>query len=389
MTSLTDGPNRVLISPTIAEMPDLLQWQPGSEATFNQVFASFLDLVGRTLGYALSDLQRDDPALSGQLMARVGQTPTPELLRVLLAPDMTFLVLWRQADRVAHLVKFLDQSLTLEAVRAGRATWSGAEAWTALGDTQVLADGTVIPGSTISGFVPLDLDSPNVRRVMVMAEAPAVPEGDAALDGLYLEPLFPEERLSVLEDVESAWGAIQSTSDVVARFVAKFVQVLVLQRNSAEDDAFSSSSYGRYIGRVVIGNPQTGNTLRLAEAIVHEAIHALLYMQVQSYPWGSVDGPYTDDITVKSPWTGAALPVSSFLQACFVWYGLTNFYCMAVGEKSFADQERVNSRLARVVSGFVGDPLLSLLRKDDAARVADEIVDAIKRMQARVQANLK
>ena len=76
----------------------------------------------------------------------------------------------------------------------------------------------------------------------------------------------------------AAWHEVSATSKVVADFVAKFVQVIVLQSDNIRPK-FSSVSTGSYIGLVIIRNPHSENVsdTGLAEVMVHEAIHALLF----------------------------------------------------------------------------------------------------------------
>ena len=65
--------------------------------------------------------------------------------------------------------------------------------------------------------------------------------------------------------------------------------------------------------------------LDIAEALVHEAIHSLLYMQERCHPWVPAE-LYAPVPRVVSPWRGRNLALRPFLQACFVWYGILQFW---------------------------------------------------------------
>jgi hypothetical protein len=118
----------------------------------------------------------------------------------------------------------------------------------------------------------------------------------------------------------------------------------------------------------------------IADAIVHEAIHALLYMQEQKKSW-----VYDPDLCkpiprVVSPWTGRHLALRPFLQACFVWYGLLHFWCLALSAGAF-DSARIRERIVRSGIGFWDKPLLDYIDSYKAALCPD-LLKAIQEMQS-------
>ncbi len=69
-----------------------------------------------------------------------------------------------------------------------------------------------------------------------------------------------------------------------------------------------------------------------------------------------------------------------FLQACFVWYGLANFWSQAHGSKGFADTREVRGWLERTLSGFTKGPLLQHIREFEDV-LSREVRDGIAEMQ--------
>jgi len=235
----------------------------------------------------------------------------------------------------------------------------------------VLPSGEVRRGPLIRGFMPLDLDSPYATTIDLSGSTSRVPPR---------RPLEGKERTMVLDRMKTVKRGIEATSDVVGEFVVAFTKVLVLQKDEAQ--GFSSGSEGRYVGRSAIGNPQMSSVdeLELAEAVVHEAIHSLLYMQEHYQPWALAESLYRVDQKVVSPWTGTPLPVRPFLQACFVWYGVLNFWSRALLAESFPEK-LTYPRIRRAASGFLKGPLLGLLEREDREGISPDVRGAIDEMQ--------
>ena len=72
----------------------------------------------------------------------------------------------------------------------------------------------------------------------------------------------------------------------------------------------------------------------LADGVVHEAIHGLLFLEQLDKEWAD-DWTTLSAGTAQSPWTGRVLPAGAYLEACFVWYGLVNFSLIAIDSDEF------------------------------------------------------
>ncbi|WP_462186873.1 MULTISPECIES: hypothetical protein [unclassified Frankia] len=119
----------------------------------------------------------------------------------------------------------------------------------------------------------------------------------------------------------------------------------------------------------------------LAEGVVHEAIHGLLYRECLQRPW--VGGDAAVEVPcVRSPWTGRLLPVRPFLEAVHVWFGLAHLW--ALGSRTAGFEPRaVRARLVRSVRGFAQGSVADLVRPwwPDIRR---EVVERIDGLQAHV-----
>ncbi|MGO8938196.1 MAG: aKG-HExxH-type peptide beta-hydroxylase [Mycobacterium sp.] len=368
-------------------MPDVLRWEEVSQAGLDAVFDAYVAFVSQALdvaflsqalGHTLGEYERQESALARNLAAKLQTVPAPDFLRVVLAPEFTHRLLWPHPDRLQRICEFLDKALHAEGVISGREEAADCDVWTALGDMKVLQSGEILRGVNIPGLPPLDLDSPNVTS--------AVRSEEFAPDQFRL--LSNHVRPLVIDRMTIAWNEISATSKLVADFVAKFVQVIVLQ-NENTSTRHSSGSNGQYIGQVVITNPHSeyAGDIEIAEAIVHEAIHSLLFMALHTVPWGTDHNhTYATGVKIVSPWTGTPLDVEQFLQACFVWYGLLHFWDLALRVKTFKGSDKARSRLAEALRGFVGSPLLDNLDNEDRKILRDDVSNAIETMQSRVKA---
>jgi hypothetical protein len=119
----------------------------------------------------------------------------------------------------------------------------------------------------------------------------------------------------------------------------------------------------------------------VAESLVHEAIHALLYMQERRKAWVTTN-LYQGPQVLISPWTGSRLPLRPFMQACLVWYGLLNLWCAGLLEDQF-DPLHVRARIAVALGGFLQGPLVDRLAPWRAG-ISDDVVEAIAVLQDQV-----
>lgn len=356
---------------SLADIPSALTWSDGElltsvHAAFeSRVLDALTDLVG-------AGIAQDAPAIE-ELAERV-QSASEALTRVLLAPDVTARLLWRDERSIPIVAQYLCDCLTAEESRAGHRPTIGHPMWTALGDLVSHPSGAVTKSRPVAGVLPVDVDKPDdewrgFRRY---------PE-DVTSAG----PLEPGERDLVLKRMTTAYGEVAASSPVLGQFVAQFAKVVALRSTSAaEATSFSSPNY---IGRVNILNPQLLDEALLAEALVHESIHSFLFMlHEQGSFWGlSASAPGTPG-GVVSPWSGRELPVSAYVQACCVWYGLLNFWALACTTGTKLPRRAFPRRLGQTLKGFLRGPLLDKIDPGSRDLLLPGVADAIQEMQRRV-----
>lgn len=361
-------------APFAEQMPDALGWTTSD--VFVRVHNDYLNRVTYALEEAVWLVKADRPQLGKRLATKLELASDEALMRVLLAPETTKRLLWRDAFPIAAVGEFLCQSLTAEAVRGGLRQQVDQSAWTALGDCMVMQSGDVSASDPIEGVLPVDLDSPNAS-----AELLGATEGTVSW-----KTLERQKREPVLRDLGLAYRGIIASSPVFDTFLPKFARVIVLRRDDHPQFCSFSSRY--HVGRITLINPHLIDEVLQAEALVHEAVHSLLFMQDQRPFWGLQWTGGEEPGNALSPWTGRPLPVSTFLQACFVWYGLFTFWGHASCAESFPSSN-IRARVARSASGFLRGSLLNNLEDRDIAMLDTDVANAITDMQHRVSALLE
>lgn len=352
---------------TIAMLPQTLMWGT-SGAEFRCVELAFAERISEALGGLLPRLRAEAPSIGERLSASLTQAPSETVTRVLLSPNISQQLLWTN-NKPEDIGQFLEHSLLMESVEDGAlSNWQPG--WGPLGDRFVSQKGTPTRWSPIEGRLPIDLESPDV--VALGSSPPAVTQG--------WEPLAPADRAAVLKSLRAAYvqvrgngASLESLMDVCARVV------VIRQKGTGEFCSFSSCNF---VGRIALVNPQLVGELVLAEALVHEAIHAYLYMQEPNPLWGLLPFVGEDPGTVASPWTGREIAACAFLHACFVWYGLF-FFWMRELRRQLATPAAVHHRIVRAASGFMKGPLLDCL-PGRGAMVRDEVKLVLAALQANV-----
>ena len=350
----------------IHRMPDALSWACGT-ADFDAVNYAYMRLLGQTWE------SRSDAHLAA--LARWAGKQGFD--RFLGAPETSRRLLWPGAD-AAEAACFFEASLRAELAFAGQPAEFAGETWTALGDAAFLPDGQRFNWPQEPGMMPLDFGSPRARSI--------------DLTGAEFETAAPRDPYTVVEleaairKVRAALHGVLQACPEAGRFIARFNKVLVIQPDPAAPGRSSSGSNGQFVGRSFVTNVQSPDVTAeaVADAVVHEGIHGLLYMQQVMQPWGPSELIYNQAPAAASPWTGRMLPLRSFLEACFVWYGLLHFWCYALSQSVFEPRE-VRRHLARALNGFLHQRLPDLVA-GHREKVLPDLIESLAALQSNVQA---
>jgi hypothetical protein len=356
----------------------VLEWKGDQTKALDHAESAYSSLVSRRLGAKLGLLEREDAQSASRVIEGLAAADASTLRRVVLAPETSSRLLWGHPGGCDErdLWQYLTDVLEVESSRFDPPATPTATRWSALGDLRI--DGP-------SGAVVVQ---PTAAGVVVDTESPAALCFDYSTlhrDGMELRHYQdPAARELALGRLEGAMRGIDQVNPAAAYFVRRFTLVANVLMD-AESPKFTSGSTAQYIGRSLFCNAHlaSADAELLAESLVHEAIHSLLYMHEVCEPWVLNEQRFTEDAEVESPWTGATLVVRPFLQACFVWFGLAHFWSLAQADSPFRPR-RVQERLAAARDGFLKGPLPERI-SDHAPQIAPQVLNLVREMQAAVE----
>ncbi|MBZ5492077.1 MAG: hypothetical protein LAO76_14185 [Acidobacteriia bacterium] len=185
--------------------------------------------------------------------------------------------------------------------------------------------------------------------------------------GNSLSPILGDDAQHILDKVTGAGNLVRNVNEKAYAFSRQYTEVLVFRYESQYPADFSSGSFQTLPGFSLICNCHltTATEAVLADAIIHEAIHSIIY-QFESFGEPLRRKGKRTNFQVVSPWTGTTLGVESFAQACLVWFGLLHFWKSACdhGKEPVALYERAKK-------GFVSPNYASVCHSTEAHLSAD------------------
>jgi hypothetical protein len=361
---------------SLTNVVEWLSWTSrGERPAWLSSFDAYLHHASERLAEVLASQRAAAPSMVADIQRLLAAASDGVYVRFVTAPEVTNRLFWGRPS--TETLAFFVAALETELAAAGLMPATERTGWSALGDVFVASDGRVERPFTIDGLMPLDIGSPH-------AETMAQSEGFVDAGTPETRSFDAEELARLRLSLASTSRAIHAVNPEVSAFVETFNRVVILQKDPGAPDLFASGSTGQYIGRAFLANPHLPalGEAQLADAIVHEAIHGLLYMEEALQPWVLDPALYNFEPVLTSPWTGNRLAVRPFLQACFVWYGLTHFFADAMQTSQFPDA-RARNRLRVATTGFLEQRFEVILR-DYTDRLAPELVTAISTMQERI-----
>ena len=363
----------------------VIEWEAEQPEALDHAEAIFTNLVTSLLGSYLGDLERTNPPAAEHIVNLLTSLDAAALQRVVLAPETSCRLLWEHngaCDRrefSEYLKDVLEVELAREAAALPKSSATSPTAaapgarWSALGDACIQATGHLMVVQPPVGGLVVDSDSPS---------AVCFNPGLSYIDMQLKHYEDAAEKQLALGKAESAMLAIDAVSPTIASFTRRFTRVANLLVD--EKAGFSSGSTNEHIGRSIFWNAHRDSvdTGTLAEAFVHEATHALLSMHEVNESWFLSKEWLSFETRVESPWTGAKLRIEPFLQACFVWFGLANFWATA-SRGSYFTAQRAERGLTQARKGFLRGQLLDRI-VPYRPFVAPELIEIIQNMQERM-----
>ena len=346
---------------------DVLTWRQASTAPAHWR-TSYEEMLEQRL---LSIADENEEALS--IVEALAFLPRPHQLAFLRAPLVASRLLGYR-DGAPLDAGPIVKSLMAELVAAAIDCDLIEPAWTVLGDRCVdpsqggdpVATQTRIPGTTIAidKAGPIDFSVGSLRPL----EHPTEPQWVA------IEPKLTDAARELAAASRPAFDFWQDCIDVIAL------------RTFAQPGVSITSVALRYNARVTLlvnAYAADVDSTKLADLLLHEAIHSLLFM------WEETSGHFVpnkaarEEVKIISPWSGHSLKLSAFVHGCLVWYGIYWFWKIASERKSSPVQKsRELMQAARM--GFDKKPVSTLL-SDHARHLSDEIAALLAAIEARIR----
>jgi hypothetical protein len=179
---------------------------------------------------------------------------------------------------------------------------------------------------------------------------------------------------SVFAFIENAIDLLKCRQADVYKFVQQMTTRVVVRSDLALPNSFASGSFCDHAGLTLIVNPHVlkGDVLRLIDAVVHESVHAAIYMYEPLV--APLCRAKPRKLRVQSCWSGRVLTLDQYVQACFVWWGLLNLWRSWL---AFERDEQAKKLWERAALGFRKRPASVLRKKIGSAYLDDRTWGAL------------
>jgi hypothetical protein len=286
-----------------------LVWETSDD--LSNVQLSFERTLSEKLQLSLLAFEKDDPCTAAVLTSMVEGMDSKALAQFITFPHIASLILGQGLlSDITPRSMFLQLSLDL------------------LGGTDTRSDKFFDAGSksiraaeTIEEF----FWSHNHILPLSFSTRLKVPKMDRG--GNSLVSVSTNRQGSIVAKLQAARDIISTTSIHTHEFTYLNTGLLAFRSEDEYPDQWSSGSFRVLPGFSLMINYHLAKAseLALADSIVHEAIHGVIY-RFESSGNRLVCSDFNPAQTICSPWTGAKLSVDSFSQACLVWFGLYHFW---------------------------------------------------------------
>lgn len=140
----------------------------------------------------------------------------------------------------------------------------------------------------------------------------------------------------ILRRLARSLKLIGTVNGTVLNMIQQVLEVILIQKDDADANGFSSSSWPSLIGKMALTNPHRSNLddTWIIDALVHESIHSFLY-RIECFETFYTSTSALLAYKAVSPWSGKTLYLHSYVHACFVWFGLWCFWSLAAESEDF------------------------------------------------------
>ncbi|MCF6439147.1 hypothetical protein L1077_06885 [Pseudoalteromonas luteoviolacea] len=194
-----------------------------------------------------------------------------------------------------------------------------------------------------------------------------IPWGDTGVSQLLIESTMPK--------IIAAIDYIQSVSPACFNVLKASIYSITV-RFDTNKNKFNCASTNICNGLVVLINPHLNEVSveTLADAIVHEMTHNLFDIAELYEP--CLPTKFHPQ-TIKSPWTGRMLDPNTYIQACYTWYGLRNFW-----QKAFASfkTDNANKYLQQASIGFKQAEFVRIAKNSDEI-INTKLIETLERLK--------
>jgi hypothetical protein len=361
----------------ISTLPDFLTWQAGNDLTRSACKIH--------VQYVYHQVKQWSSHSDTDLFPLITSLPASSQQRLLLAPRL-YTLLRSKSQPGADEISSLRQFLEVEKFLCNQDGNPPRGSWTALCDFYFAPDKEVEESASSNPWFQGDtFRAPRLGSIVLDAYRPFTnidyppPMGDDVTNHTAQELEFITWR------IEQSLEQIRRISRTARSAVDALLQVITVVRAPKLTKGTQSFSNKPAIGRMGLANANSNewSVSKIADAIVHEAVHALIYKIELT---NCLYNDYTTEsapFTAISPWSGRKLRLHSFLHACFVWFGLWNFWGLA----SRDEPEAVELRGTAARGFLTGHPLSHV---PEAARdlIRPEVRQAIDHMFKEVTVNV-
>lgn len=344
-------------APRLAALVDALDWSGASA----DLCRSWVDEYASLLGQRLGELAARDPAASW-LVDACAALPESARRDFLLAPASARQLLAAEHER--------DRPLSTLGRELARALAQG--------------DPSAVDDPELASLIrPAGRDVSEVRGITLDLEDdfPFPPRDPEA--GVLIPP-DPTGRARIRADLVAALDTLAEGNPAAFASFRALTLRLSVRDEAGRPGRFTSSSFAEFPGLILLTNPRASNVdaALLIDALVHEAIHsALFYDEAVRRPL--VPRGRSAGTRIDSPWSGRALECDQYVQACFVWYGLSRLWAGWRPGTPGVPADRVSQMTERASRGFASRPVGRLLERYNWLLSSDDVAEALRLIERR------